>query len=292
LNQIISFSLYGSAPRYCEGALRNLLLAEEVYPGWRCRFYVDGTVPQRYLRALGAWGAEIVAIADVKGPAHGLFWRFLVAGDPRVDRFLVRDADSRVNLRERAAVDEWLASGKSFHLMRDHPVHRMPILGGMWGGLGGRLSDMPALIDRWGKFDRWGRDQEFLREMILPRINGDYLCHDSAAVFPDAKPFPPHLPLVGSSFVGAIVSVDRARIEDWELLLGLARALAPERRRELIQLAKSLMIADEESARLAQRLAAKRRGWPARIWALRGRLPSSFSIRARLARLSPSKDRG
>ena len=38
------------------------------------------------------------------------------------------------------AVDEWIKSGKSLHVMRDHPAHRIPagtnqmsILGGMWG---------------------------------------------------------------------------------------------------------------------------------------------------------------
>lgn len=31
------------------------------------------------------------------------------------------------------AVDEWLESGKMFHVMRDHPGHNMHILCGMWG---------------------------------------------------------------------------------------------------------------------------------------------------------------
>ena len=47
MNKIVSFSLYGDAPLYCEGALRNVELAKSIYPGWRCRFYIDGTVPVR-----------------------------------------------------------------------------------------------------------------------------------------------------------------------------------------------------------------------------------------------------
>ena len=44
-----------------------------------------------------------------------------------------RDLDSRLNDREQAAVQEWLNSKKEFHIMRDHPMHGWPILGGLWG---------------------------------------------------------------------------------------------------------------------------------------------------------------
>ncbi|HPC77997.1 MAG TPA: hypothetical protein PK811_06665, partial [bacterium] len=44
-----------------------------------------------------------------------------------------RDTDSRLNPREADAVEEWIESGKSFHIMRDHPQHNVPICGGMWG---------------------------------------------------------------------------------------------------------------------------------------------------------------
>jgi tetratricopeptide (TPR) repeat protein len=45
-------------------------------------------------------------------------WRFQVANDPEVGRFAVRDCDSVVSLRERHAVEEWLAGDRWFHVMR------------------------------------------------------------------------------------------------------------------------------------------------------------------------------
>mgnify|MGYP006292180853 FL=1 len=54
----------------------------------------------------------------------------------------MRDADSVLNIRERAAVDDWLASGAAFHVMRDHPVHCDLMLAGM----GGRIA---AISGRW-----------------------------------------------------------------------------------------------------------------------------------------------
>ena len=55
-------------------------------------------------------------------------------GDPTVKRFIVRDSDARLLPRERAAVDEWIASEKPFHAMRDYPAHTDPIMAGCWGG--------------------------------------------------------------------------------------------------------------------------------------------------------------
>jgi hypothetical protein len=43
-----------------------------------------------------------------------------------------RDSDSKIVSREKDAVLEWLASNRTFHLMRDHPAHCLfgTILGG------------------------------------------------------------------------------------------------------------------------------------------------------------------
>ncbi len=52
----------------------------------------------------------------------------------QVETFLSRDLDSRINPREVAAVEEFLASDKAkVHVMRDHPAHVAFMMGGMWG---------------------------------------------------------------------------------------------------------------------------------------------------------------
>lgn len=35
--------------------------------------------------------------------------------------------------REAEAVKEWLSENKTFHVLRDHPHHTAPIMGGLWG---------------------------------------------------------------------------------------------------------------------------------------------------------------
>ena len=54
--------------------------------GWTIRFYVDETVPPSVIQQLEANGAEIVKVGDSQGSIAGMFWRFLVADDPTVDR--------------------------------------------------------------------------------------------------------------------------------------------------------------------------------------------------------------
>ena len=72
---------------------------------------------------------------------------FVDSADEAVDRFIVRDADSRLNPRERLAVEEWIASGKRIHSIRDHPNHDRPLNGGMWGGVNEGLRLATRLVE-------------------------------------------------------------------------------------------------------------------------------------------------
>lgn len=99
--RVISFGLYGTNPKYTTGAIRNVEAAKIYFPGWVCRFYVTSDVPSEVVVALKALGAEIEAIPPGKGYISGMFWRFLVAADPTVDRYIIRDSDSRMNARDR-----------------------------------------------------------------------------------------------------------------------------------------------------------------------------------------------
>jgi len=57
-------------------------------------------------------------------------WRYLATMNPQIDRILVRDIDAEIIPREQAAVQQWLESEFTFHVMRDHQLHAEPIMGG------------------------------------------------------------------------------------------------------------------------------------------------------------------
>jgi hypothetical protein len=99
--------------------------------------------------------------------------------------------------------------------MRDHPAHKTEILGGMWGARGGFLTEMKQLIDQYHKGDFWQVDQNFLRELIYPRVKNVAVVHDE---FFERKPFP--TPRVNHEFVGDVFDASDVRHpEYWKALL-------------------------------------------------------------------------
>ena len=62
-----------------------------------------------------------------------MIWRFFPMLDLQVDILMSRDLDSLINERESAAVKDWIKSPYALHVMRDHPLHKKEILGGLFG---------------------------------------------------------------------------------------------------------------------------------------------------------------
>ena len=190
MKKIISFSIWGDNPKYTNSALLNIELAKEHYPDWICRFYVDETVPEELRKQLNEAGSEVYLMPKSDGN-FGMFWRFLPLDDEEVERFIVRDTDSRLNAREAAAVKEWEESGKIFHTMRDNVQHDpVPICGGMWGATGDFKPDYDRLLGEWlrsnghrifghprGKY--FYMDQVFLAERIWPLVINKSMAHVS-----------------------------------------------------------------------------------------------------------------
>ena len=227
--KIISLSLWGQDPKYCVGAIRNAELAEEIYPGWEIHIQMDCQVPTYVWLALGDLGDHVHPMRRIDpktngvavGDWRGMFWRFDYANCEGVEAFISRDCDSRIGEREAAAVEEWLESGKGFHIMRDHPWHGSRMLGGMWGC---RTDALPEFTDMMYNMDdptellshhddRWQTDQDFLKEKIYPRIVNDAMIHASfLKMEPHARDFP--TPRNGVEFVGQIFDENEATVPE------------------------------------------------------------------------------
>lgn len=213
---VISFSLWGNSPRYLTGAQNNAIVARYLYPGWSVRFYVDRSVPDAILKVLVAQGADVrIVREDLPAGQYGLFWRFLVEDDPGVERYLIRDADSVMNIKERVAVQDWLASGRAFHVMRDYPAHSELILAGMWGAQRGNLGSMRErfVTHVTGGAKRLNNkitDQEFLRTEIWPIVRQDVLQHDAWFDFGNPSRFPDGYDLPGLMHIGQNDSAKQA----------------------------------------------------------------------------------
>ena len=204
MKKVISYSLWGDDPKYTHGAIRNAELASIIYPGWTCRFYINH-IPESIFRQLKSLNAEIkqeTGTADWRG----MFWRFQSSYDPEVDISIFRDCDSRLNKREKAAVEDWIESDKTFHIMRDHPFHQYPILGGMWGYKKNSKYDMESLFKQFLPTDNYGTDYTFFQQILYPVIAEDKMVHDE---FFDKKSFPTKR--IGQEFVGEVYDENDVR---------------------------------------------------------------------------------
>jgi hypothetical protein len=197
-NKVISYIIWGDKPIYIIGAIKNAILAQTIYPDWECRFYIDKIVSNniniKYLNSLS--NTKIIPINE-NGNWIFNIKRFYPLIDQNIDYTIFRDCDSRLSYREKEAVDEWVAGGKTGHIMRDHPFHfNYPVLAGMFGckkiSINEHIFLNPTNI---GNFS----DQLFLQKYIWPIIKNDCLVHDGTG-YNSGKKFP--TPRQNKEFIG------------------------------------------------------------------------------------------
>ena len=186
---IISYSLWGNHKVYTYGMIENVIIAQELYPGWQVRIHYNDTVPEKIVSWLGKQ-TNVKLIKHTKsddGRDSNMFWRFEELFTNNT--VLVRDSDSRLNKREKDMVDEWLASDKDFHIVRDHKDHKVPIMGGCFGVRNGickpfflqfheyytRMFDYESATSK----ENYNADQIFLGRLIYPNVVDKATIHAS-----------------------------------------------------------------------------------------------------------------
>lgn len=186
MKKVITFSLWGNLCRYTIGAIKNVEIAKNIYPDFECWIYIHSpTVPSEIIEELEK--KENVKIIFKNGDLNNckpMMWRFEAIDDPEVEIMMSRDTDTRIYLREKEAVNEWLSSNKNFHIMRDHPAHGSLILGGMFGTK--KINSINSWIEIMNTFKQNGTrqyDQDFLVNFIYPKIKNDCLIHASFCKF-------------------------------------------------------------------------------------------------------------
>lgn len=171
MKKIISLSVWGDAPRYIVGAHRQYELAKEHYPDWEFRIYTDNKSNFSDLVA-----ANIIEVTD---GTYGMYWRFRAMFEDEDNIVIVRDSDSRITLREKIAVTEWLNSDKKFHTFRDHEAHfEFPIIGCAFGYKGKFDSSVLETMNSYTeKLNYYVGDQIFLRDVIWSLVKDNAMIH-------------------------------------------------------------------------------------------------------------------
>ena len=200
---VLSYTVFGkkSSERYGKLIEKVAEDAEKssFYHGWTVRVYHD-SYPEELRRKLNKTYKNL-EFCDVGGLVlpflpnlsvsniNGMTWRFIPMTDPTVGIMCSRDLDGEIYKREEDAVQYWMRTNKTLHLMRDHPLHVTEILGGMWCF---RPTNSPTkanrslklMLENAGKRSNTseavkGNDQQMLRRYLWPEVKNDVIQHDS-----------------------------------------------------------------------------------------------------------------
>jgi protein O-GlcNAc transferase len=182
--KVFSFTLFGDQDRYCKGMLCNVEEIEKRFPDFKIWIYIGDSVPNSILIELANHSSVKLLFTGETGMVNKVY-RYLPIDDPEVELMIVRDSDSRVYQRDEQSVHDFMKSEKRFQIIRDHRVHTIPILGGLFGVKKGCL-EMPmiALLTIFFEHDvkrenfGYEDDQNFLRRWVYPRIVYDAYIQD------------------------------------------------------------------------------------------------------------------
>ena len=182
--QIVSFTLFLNNADHTRGALRNLRLSKLLLPEWTIRFYISTNITQNIIQLLSLYGAEVILVDETKFPIPCQYWAYLVADDPAVSRYLVRNATHRLSPRQVHLIHDWLMSDKPFHSLRERPWHRgLAIVPELFGAVRVELiksinTTMYNLIRESIRYGNVANISDFLNQIIWPKIKRDVLHHD------------------------------------------------------------------------------------------------------------------
>lgn len=184
--KVFSFCLYGEQPKYCQGMIENLKLINEFYSDFYIWIYMGSSVPSSYLEKINSY--KNVRMIHSKVDNHSLMnHRFFSIDSDEVEIMFVRDADSRVNERDRWCINKFIQSSKTFHIIRDQFWHKTRITGGMWGCKKGALNQsIESLFNEYQKsrnMNKYGEDQNFLQEKIYPLVSSNVLIHTNINLY-------------------------------------------------------------------------------------------------------------
>ena len=216
MKKVLSFSLWGNNPTYNIGAIKNAELAKTMYPEFECWFYIhQESVPESTIHELLILdNVKIIMKSGNLNIVKPMMWRFEAIDEEDVEIMMSRDTDTRFLLREKMAVEEWLESGKLFHIMRDHPDHKFCILGGMFGTRKlPKINSWKTIMNNVIQNSDRDYDQDFLKCHIYPAIKNNCMIHASFHRYEQFCKLFPIKYCSHAKFVGEYVYHDESRSE-------------------------------------------------------------------------------
>ena len=161
--------------------IKNVELIQTHFPDWFTYIWVGDGVPEDIIFTLHE-KKNVKLLPTNENGLINMSYRFFSIDFPDVEVMCVRDADSRVTERDKACVEDFVNSDKLFHILRDHPNHSHPIMGGMWGIKKGYLNrNLQKSFNDWRQTHsatEFWNDMDFLKSFFYPFCLPETMIHD------------------------------------------------------------------------------------------------------------------
>jgi hypothetical protein len=177
-NNYISFTIYGDIYKYIELLKINVAFLKK--KNFSTIIYCDN---ENLSLICSIFSDSLVLDGNMFGVKNKMLWRLNPIFDNFSNSFFPRDADSLITEREIELMNLFLKSNRSFHIIRDHELHYMPIMGGLFGVKNELYHVFFAdnLINKlFNVKEGYNLDQLFLADCIYPKIINEALVHTSS----------------------------------------------------------------------------------------------------------------
>lgn len=194
--KIFSYCLFGNHKKYTLGMLDNAQKLQRDFPDYQVWIFCSSNISPEYRSQFNVYTNVKWIMMD----CHDGFlkcMRFLPLMNPKVSVGFVRDNDSRVELREKWCIEQFLSSSYRYHNIRDHFWHKARLMAGLFGWKNVWTSqqpvpnfhtELPDILLKWStnhQATTYMTDAYFLEFFVYPSITAsrDLQTHSSCVAF-------------------------------------------------------------------------------------------------------------
>ena len=170
-HNILSYCLFGTNSRYFDALYKNIEFIELNYADiFTVSIVVADDVPSIWIDMLSKTSALLVSSNDrLMLNIPSLLLRIYPILSGQGDTCFFRDADSYLTKSEMDSMLRFIDSNYLYHIVRDHPYHLAPIMGGLFGIKSARYEVFKNSFFRHiGKYPSWNNENSGARgEQII-----------------------------------------------------------------------------------------------------------------------------
>jgi hypothetical protein len=150
-----------------------------------------------------------IIIGEKYNIQNKMLWRLIPVFLNSSDVLFIRDADSIITDYEFSLMNEFIISEFSFHIIRNHPLHFMPIMGGLFGIKKNfyNIFQIPKISKYLSTTKNiYDHDQFFLANRIYRQVINDALLHVSHYKYLNEKTIPINFDI--NNYCGSYYKID------------------------------------------------------------------------------------